>query len=89
MRRLTGVREAYRRADLPLRVLLFGDAERPAGRLKGEEPREQAAIELRRMRRAFDEAVEEAEKPNLAEDLRERAAEAREKQSDPTPDQTS
>jgi hypothetical protein len=70
-------------------MLLFGDAEYAAGRLKGEEHREQAAVELRRMRNAFDEAVEEAEKPSLPDDLRERAGEAREKQPDPTPYQTS
>ena len=86
MRRLTGVREAYRRADLRLRMLLFGDAEYAAGRLKGEEHREQAARDLRQMRNAFAEAVEEAEKSNLPEDLKDRAIEARDKQSDPTPD---
>ena len=87
MRRRTSVREAYRRADFRLRMLLFGDAEYAAGRLKGEEHREQAARDLRRMRNAFEEAVEEAEKSNLPDDLRERAIEAKEKQSDPTPDE--
>ena len=67
-----------------MRVLLFGDAENAAGRLKGEEPRERAAVELRRMRNAFEEAVDEAEKSNLPDDLKERAIEAKEKQSDPT-----
>jgi hypothetical protein len=89
MRRLTGVRESYRRADLRLRMLLFGDAEHAAGRLRGEEPREQAALELRRMRHAFDEAVDEAEKSNLPDDLKERAIEARETRSGSTPEQTS
>lgn len=86
MRRLTGVREAYRRAELRLRMLLFGDAEYAAGRLKGEEHREQAAHHLRRMRTAFDEAVEEAEKANLPDDLRERAIEAKERESESTRD---
>jgi hypothetical protein len=67
-------------------MLLFGDAEYAAGRLKGEEHREQAARDLRQMRNAFAEAVEEAEKSNLPEDLKDRAIEARDKQSDPTPD---
>jgi hypothetical protein len=89
MRRLTGVREAYRKADLRLRLLLFGDAENVAGRLRGDEPREQAAGELRRMRKAFEEAVDEAEKSNLPDDLKERAIEAREKQAGSTPEQTS
>lgn len=84
MRRLAGVREAYRRAELRLRMLLFGDAEYAAGRLKGEEHREQAAHHLRRMRDAFDEAVEEAERSSLPDDLRERAIEAKEKESEQT-----
>jgi hypothetical protein len=69
-------------------MLLFGDAEYAAGRLKGEEHREQAARELRRMRNAFDEAVDEAAKSNLPDDLKGRAIEAREKQTDSSPEQT-
>lgn len=65
-------------------MLLFGDAEYAAGRLKGEEHREQAAHHLRRMRDAFDEAVEEAERSSLPDDLRERAIEAKEKESEQT-----
>lgn len=84
MRRLTGLREVYQRAELRLRMLLFGDAEYAAGRLKGEEHREQAAHHLRRMRDAFDEAVEEAERSSLPDDLRERAIEAKEKESEQT-----
>ena len=68
-------------------MLLFGDAEYAAGRLKGEEHREEAARHLRRMRDAFEDAVDEAEKSNLPDDLRERAIEAKEKHSDPTPDE--
>jgi hypothetical protein len=89
MRRLTGVREIYRKADLRLRLVLFGDAEHAAGRLKGDEPRQQAARELRRMRDAFNEAVEEAEKSNLADDLNERVTEVRAKQPDQTSEQKS
>jgi hypothetical protein len=81
MRRLVELREAYRKADLRLRLLLFGDTEYVAGRLKGDEARQQAALELRRMRNAFGEAAEEAEKANLPDDLKERAIEERDKQS--------
>ena len=89
MRRLVEVREAYRKADLRLRVVLFGDSGYVPGRLKGEEPRGQANVELRRMRKAFDEAAEEAEKANLPDDLKERAIEAREKLSQPRRDESS
>ena len=66
-------------------MLLFGgDAEHAAGRLRGEEPREEAAIQLRRMRQAFDEAVDEAEKSSLPDDLKQRAFESKET-SDATP----
>jgi hypothetical protein len=70
---LSAARELYRRAELRLRDLLFGDSVYSAGRLRGEEPRRQAAAELRRMRGAFDEVVGEAEqsasRADLAEDL--------------------
>jgi hypothetical protein len=84
MRRLGELREVYRKADLRLRLLLFGDAEHVTGRLKGEEAREQAALELRRMRKTFSEAAEQAEKANLPDDLKERAVEERDKLSDHT-----
>ena len=70
-----------------MRTLLFGDSEYAVGRLRGEEPRKQAAVELRRMRHAFEEAVDEAETSNLPEDLNQRAIEAKEKQSEPTSDE--
>jgi hypothetical protein len=89
MRRLGELREAYRKADLRLRLLLFGDTEYVAGRLKGEEARHQAALELRRMRNAFSETAEEAEKANLPDDLKERAIEAREKLSQPRREESS
>jgi hypothetical protein len=75
--RLTAAREAYRRAELRLRELLFGDHVYSGGKLRGEEPRQQATAELRRMRGAFDEAVEEGEqnasRADLAEDLLDKA----------------
>ena len=81
MRRLVEVREAYRKADFRLRVILFGDSSDVPGRLKGEEPRQQANVELRRMRNAFDEAADESERANLPDDLKERAIEARDELS--------
>lgn len=85
MRRLVEVRDAYRRAELRLRQLLFGDEEYAAGAVRGEDQRQQARAELRRMRKAFDEALCEAESSNLVDDLTERATEAREEQSDRVP----
>ena len=85
---MTDLREAYRRADLRLRILLFGDTEHFAGRLRGEEPRQQASAELRRMRSAFDEAVDAAEAlegdepSSLPDDLVKRAVEAEREQRD-------
>ena len=71
--RLSEARELYRRAELRLRTLLFGDSVYGAGRLRGEEPRQQAAVELRRMRSVFDEVLNEAkeseQRADLAEDL--------------------
>ena len=69
-----------------MRMLLFGDAENTAGRLKGEEHRERAARDLRQMRNAFEEAVDEAEKSSLPDDLKERAIEAKERESESTRD---
>jgi hypothetical protein len=70
-------REPYGRAELRLRELLFGDAVFSAGLLKGEEAREHAKTELRRMRSAFADAVERSDDSagsvDLAEDLREAA----------------
>jgi excisionase family DNA binding protein len=76
--------ESYRRADLRLRILLFGDESDSPGVIRGEEARLRARAELRRMRQAVDELVSaEAEvtaaKPlavDLAEELR-RVASAR------------
>jgi hypothetical protein len=79
------LRERYRKAELRLRELLFGDASYSGGRLKGEEHREQATRELRVMHVAFDEAVEKAESSErtLDEELTDALTSAREKQGDP------
>jgi excisionase family DNA binding protein len=59
-------RETYGKAELRLRVLLFGDGTEVAGRVRGEEFREQARTELRRMRNAFDAVASEV--PELRPD---------------------
>ncbi len=83
--------ESYRRADLRLRMLLFGDESESPGVIRGgEEPRLRVRAELRRMRQAVDELVSAeteatAAKPaavDLAEELR-RAASARAEREDP------
>lgn len=51
--------ETYRKADQRLRLLLFGDGVDSAGRVRGEEYRHQVAAELRSMRRAFDDVLED------------------------------
>jgi excisionase family DNA binding protein len=77
--------ESYRRADLRLRMLLFGDESESPGVLRGgEEARLRVRAELRRMRQAVDD-LESAQAEatttipaavDLAEELR-RAASAR------------
>jgi excisionase family DNA binding protein len=75
--------ESYRRAELRLRTLLFGDAETTPGVVRGgEEARLRVQAELRRMRHALEELASaheaEAAKPttaDLVEQLR-RAASA-------------
>jgi hypothetical protein len=62
-------REPYGRAELRLRELLFGDAVFSAGQLKGDETREHARVELRRMRTAFDDAIERTAEADAHEDL--------------------
>ena len=75
--RLTAIKEAYRRAEMRLRAVLFGDELHYGGRLRGEEPRQDAVRELRRMRSAFEEAVDEGARSlaraEVAEDLLEEA----------------
>jgi len=87
----SGTYEGYRRAELRLRELLFGDESSVPGVIRGgEDARLRARAELRRMRQAVDELVaaqEEAsvarpEDVDLAEELR-RVASARSEGSDP------
>jgi hypothetical protein len=69
---LTAAKEAYRRAETRLRELLFGDSVYSGGQLRGEEHRQEASRQIRRMRTAFEEAVEAGEdttKPDLAREL--------------------
>ena len=54
-----GQRESYGKAELRLRLLLFGDGTEIAGRVRGDESREQARMELLRMRNAFDAVASE------------------------------
>jgi excisionase family DNA binding protein len=77
--------ESYRRADLRLRTLLFGDESSTPGVIRGgEEARLRVRAELRRMRQAVDElaAAQERTGPDLAEELR-RLASARSLAHDP------
>jgi excisionase family DNA binding protein len=66
--------EAFRRAELRLRMLLFGDESTSPGFVRGEEPRVAVRAELRHMRDAVAElvlALEEASAaPDLADELR-------------------
>ncbi len=50
--------DAYRKADLRLRLLLFGDGIDTVGQVRGEIQRGQVTAELRRMRGALDAALE-------------------------------
>ncbi len=57
----TDDREEFHGAARRLRRLLFGDHMGMPGRLKGEEARDQAMRDLRRMREAFDAVVARSE----------------------------
>ena len=57
---------AYKAADRRLRELLFGDGIDSVGVVKGDERRDYAAQALRRMREAFDAALESAEEGRAA-----------------------
>jgi len=60
--------EAYRRAELRLRLMLLGDGTSEPGMVRGEEPRARASAALRRMRDLFTQAVaEEAERAPASE----------------------
>jgi excisionase family DNA binding protein len=50
--------ESYRRADLRLRLLLFGDGADVAPFVKGELPRQLVANEIRHLRDAFEALLE-------------------------------
>ena len=74
-----GQRESYGKAELRLRLLLFGDGTDDPGRVRGDDFRERARIELHRMRNAFDAATPDRERrpdeaderiASLEEDLR-------------------
>ena len=60
-----GAAETYRKADLRVRLLLFGDGVDTVGQLKGEMQRGQVAAELRRMRSAFREALESGQEKDI------------------------
>ena len=83
--------ETYRRAELRLRMLLFGDEGSPGVLRGGEEARDRVRAELRRMRLAVgdlasaqEELVAKPAPVSLAEDLRRAAAAARAEGPDPT-----
>ena len=72
----------YKAADRRLRELLFGDGIDSVGLVRGDERRDQVARALRRMREAFDAALESAEEgrasaarvADLEEELLQRAS---------------
>lgn len=81
---LVALRETYRRADLRLRRLLFGDSVYSSGRLKGEESRVEAIRELRLMRSAFAEVLEEADAAHKSPEPQEGASGTDERSSHTT-----
>ena len=75
----TDEREEFHGALRRLRRLLFGDDMSLPGRLKGEEAREQATRDLRRMREAFDAVVARSEEGRVEKaDVEARAADLQE-----------
>jgi excisionase family DNA binding protein len=60
--------ERYRRADLRLRLLLFGDGSETPAVVKGDEVRQRVSAELRHMRDAFTQSIEHAEEPRVEPD---------------------
>ena len=54
----TDVAEAYRKADLRLRLLLFGDGSDTPPLVRGESPRQRVTNEIRHLRDAFDALLE-------------------------------
>ena len=79
----TDPHESYRRAELRLRMLLFGDESDTPGVIRGgEEARLRVRAELRRMRQAFGDLASAQEEVGLAGELH-RVAAARADGSDP------
>jgi excisionase family DNA binding protein len=75
--------ETYRRAELRLRLLLFGDDSGTPGVIRGgDEPRHRVQAELRRMRQVVGDLVSAQEQVGLAEELH-RVAAARAEGPDP------
>jgi excisionase family DNA binding protein len=74
--------ETYRRAELRLRMLLFGDESSPGILRGGEDARDRVRTELRRMRQAMGDLASAQEEVGLAEELH-RAASARAGGPDP------
>ena len=73
------IAEAFRRADLRLRLMLLGDGMSEPGAVKGEEARQRVTSALRQMREAFAQAIEQAQRPPATEEpMRE--------ETEPTPD---
>lgn len=70
---VSGAAESYRKADLRIRQLLFGDGSATPGLVRGEEFRLRVTGELRRMREAFNAVVLESE-GGRAETVESRAA---------------
>ncbi len=54
----TELAEAYRKADLRLRLLLFGDGSDTPPLVRGEAPRQRVTNEIRHLRDAFDALLE-------------------------------
>ena len=57
--------ERYRRADLRLRLFLFGDGSEKPGVIKGDESKQRISAELRHMRDAFAESIEHDDEPRV------------------------
>ena len=60
------IAEAYRKAELRLRLLLFGDGADTPPLIKGDTPRQRVTIELKHLRNAFD-ALLDRERVSRAE----------------------
>jgi excisionase family DNA binding protein len=74
---VSGAAESYRKADLRIRQLLFGDGSTTTGLVRGEEFRLRVTAELRRMRDAFNAVALEGEE-SRAESAESRVADLEE-----------